>query len=584
MATLPDTYARRTTPASRESFVAVPDGSQTGRALQRLGAQVGEIAERAQQQMDVAAVSAARRALDDWERSAIFDPEKGAITRRGENAFGVADELGKSFDDTAGKVAEGLSPRQQQAFQEIADSRRNQVLGWADKHVLRERESFEEGEYQADVKSFQERAALLPEKAPGELAMLQQRTIGYLRARGRSTQEIAAAVRENTDKAHVAVVDSLLSADQEDAAVKYFEANKAGMSPEVSARVGQEVRERGALIAAQRNADDLVKRGLPQAQAIEETRKKFQGRNETAAVQELKTRYAEAETARIQQVRDVSNSAWSVLMRDGRMSAIPAETMATLRSMAPEEERQMRDWLQAKAEQARARAKGEFQADDALYIGLRRMAWEKPDEFMRFVDAQGIEKSAPKLDPGQVSALLNVAGSINRQDARAMESNRVVGSVVNALDAQIRDAGLKRNAKPDSAQAAEYARFQTTLTSALDAANEQRTAKGQPPLSDKEARAIGEQMLREGIEQGSGFFGIGQTRRRGYEIASDPALAGKTFVTKTFDEIPQDVRSALTSELRAREPGAGPRGTLSDAQKQKIERAYQRGVEQGRFK
>jgi len=580
MATLPNDYARRQAPQDRGQFVPAYGGSATGEALQGVAGQLGKVADEYQHNQDIAAISTARRALDDWERMALFDPEQGAINKRGKDAEGVPKQLQSSFDEAAGGVMEGLSANQRRAFQEVANGRRGQVLDWAAKHATKERDSYEEGAYQADVKSFVDRAALFPDKAPAELALLGQRTIGYLRSKGRSTEEINAALRDNIDKAHIGVVSSLLNANDDAGAQAYYDRNRASMSADVGARIGQEVKARATLLKAQANADTLTASGMPQAEAIAETRKKFAGQDEEAAVSQLKTRYAEVETAKLQQARQVSNSAWSVLMEKGSMSAIPAQTMAALRTQAPEEERQMRDWLQSKADQARARAKGTFEADDNLYIGLRRMAWEEPAKFQAFVDGKGIERSAPKLADGQVNALLNVAQGMQRQDAKAMETNRVVASTVKAMDAQIRGAGLKINAKPDSAQAKEYAKFQTALTDALEA----KMADVKRPLTDPEAREIAAGMLRQGIEQGSGIFGMFQTKRKGHEIATDPALAGKTFIAKPFGQIPAAARDELMKTVRDKEGGRGPRGSLSDEQQALVEKMYQAGIESGRYK
>ncbi len=580
MATLPNTYAARPVPQDRSSFVSVPENSRTAAAMSQLAGVVGEFGDRLQQQQDIAAVSGARRQLDDWERQTIFDPEKGAINKRGKDSFGVTEELQKSFDETAGKIGKDLTARQQRVFQDVANGRRNQVLSWANGHVLKERDRFDEGEYQADVKSFQERASFFPDKAPAEIAMMDQRTIGYLRSKGRSESEINQAVIEQRDKAHIGVVGSFLDNDDDASAQKYFDANRAGMSAAVRAQVGNEVKARGNLIQAQRNADSYAASGTPETQAIEETRKKFQGKAEEAAVQQLRTRYAERDAAQIREVKQVSNSAWSVLMAKGSMSAIPAQTMATLRAVAPEEERQMRDWLQAKAIQSKALAKSTFEPDDQLYIGLRRMAMEDPVKFQTFVDAKGLEKSAPKLSDGQMGSLLAVAQGIDRKDTRAMESNRVVASTLKAVDAQIRVAGLKRSAKPDTSEAMEYAKFQTALTNALDA----KMAEKKAPLTDQEARAVAAGMLRQGIEQGSGFLGFGKTVKRGYEIAADPALAGKTFVSKTFGDIPEDARAALRAKVIEKEGYKGPRNSISADQEATIERMYQQGIEAGIYK
>lgn len=585
MATLPNVYGQRPTLQDRGSVVRMPDQSRTAAALGRVAAQIGDAGDELQKQQDVQAVSAARRKLDEWERAAIFDPEKGAVNRRGQDAANVPKELQESFDKTAGEVFGELgNDRQRRAFQDMADGRRAQVLDWGSKHALKERESFQEGEYQADVKSFQDRAALFPDKAATELKLMGERTVGYLRGRGRSTEEINQVMREQADKAHIGVVASLLNSDQDEAAKQYYDTNKVNMSADVSARVGEEIKNRGYLLQAQRNADDLVSRGVPEKQAIEETRKKFQGKAEEAAVQQVRTRFSEAEAARVMQAKEVSNSAWSVLMEKGAMTAIPAQTMAALRTLAPEEERQMRDWLEAKADKAARQAKEKFVPDNELYINLREMARQEPEKFIS-LDVNRVE---PKLSDSQVNTLLALKDGIGKRDAKAMESDRVVREAIHAMDGQIRAIGIDTTPKEGSAQAKKtYAQFKTALTDALD----QATATKKAPLTDQEARAISARMLQEGIQQGSGIFGMFQTKRRGYEIATDPALSGKTFITKAYADIPANVRADLVKEVRARMPASGDAYTkairgdsLTPEQEQAVERAYQRGVEQGVFK
>lgn len=510
MATLPDIYGRRPTPQDQTRFVGVSDQSRTAQAIGQVAGQVAQIGEQYQNSQDVAAVSAARRALDDWERAALFDPEKGAIHKRGQDAFGVPDALREDFDKTAGKVLQGLTTqRQREAFQDVADGRRNQVLDWAAKHAGRERESFEEGQYQADVKSFVDRAALFHDKADAEVATLRQRTIGYMRDRGRSTEEINAALRDVTDKAHIGVVSSLLNANDDAGAQAYYERNRAGMSADVGARIGQEVKARATLLKAQSNADELAARGVPQADAIAETRKKFAGQEEEAAVQQLKTRYAEAEAARIQEVRQVSNSAWSVLMEKGSMSAIPAQTMAALRTLAPEEERDMRRYLLAEAERRRDEAAGrQPKTDWPTYIRLRDYAAQNPDGFV----SEDLGKYSPYIAGAQLEQLQDMKDKL--QNPKAAKETIGLQNQITAAVNSLKLTGAKSAEKKGMLQSAIY-----------DAVDQAQAAKGKA-LTFKERQQEIDKLLIAG-EVESGHWWQSDPDVRLYEVAGDAEKRSK---------------------------------------------------------
>lgn len=506
MATLPDTYGRRPTPQDRARFVNVSDQSRTGQAMGQLAGQVAQIGDEYQKQQDIAAVSAARRALDDWERSAIFDPEKGAINRRGQDAFGVPDALREDFDKTAGKVSESLkTERQRRAFQEMADGRRGQVLDWAAKHAGRERESFDEGQYQADVKSFQDRAALFPDKAPAELAMMQQRTIGYLRSKGRSTEEINAAMRDNTDKAHASVLSSLLSGGQDAEAVKYFDANKAGMQADTVARSEAAIKQAVTLTAAQRNADEVIGKGLPMDQALAETREKFKGDGKAAelAVNQVKTRYAERDLA-VKQAEQSSYEAARLHVERGQQ--IPFKVW---NGMDDGHRADILASQRGRAEALEAKARGrEVKTDWPTYLRLRDFAGTDPEKFM----AEDLGKYAGHIGGAQLEQLQDLKD-------RLADPKKQRDSV--SLQQQVTAAvkSLKLSGKQGEEKAGQ---LQTAISNAIFAAEE---AKGKALTAPERQKEIDRLLIHGEVESGSWWKSDPDVRL--YEIAGDPTQRAK---------------------------------------------------------
>lgn len=567
MARLPsaEDLGRSPVPQGGRQIVSA-DTSAVPRAIGRTAQVVGKMADEYEREQDAAAVFEARRKLDEWERSALFDPEKGAVNRLGQNAFGLPDQLAKSFDETAGKVAEGLSSnRQRQAFQEMAVSRRAQVLDWSEKHVTRERNVFEAGQMEADLKSMADRAALFPERAAGELAIARERIVGFMRSKGRSTEEIAQAVKDQASKTHSQVIASLVNSGKAEDAQAYFKANRGDMTAEAALRAENGMKEIVARTKAQGFADDALSRGLSAEEALREARTKYSGPEEDAAVQEIKTRFAEAEVLKKREQQAASNEAWKLLANGGGRKSIPPTLWA---SLGGEEQRQIVDWLDVRWRRAKSEAEDAKTSDWGAYLALTDMARDNPDKFM---DPQTLLKAEPYLSKAQMSSLVNLRTGINKQDAKASNILTAMKNTETMVLAEMKAAGIDTTPKEGSPKAKELAAFRGALQMNIEAA---QAEKGRA-LTPAEQKEIGMGLLKEGIEQGSGFFGFGVTKKRAFQM--EP---GKTYISTPYNQIPPEIRKQLEAEL-PRESGIY--GNSRERERQ-VERMYTRGQERGLFR
>lgn len=236
MPRLPDlnSLGQRPAPVNRQG-ISVADTSASSRAIEGLGNTVSQVADQYAKEQDAQAVFEAKRKLDEWEQAKVYDPQNGAIAKRGKDAFDLPNQLPSELDKFAGEISGGLtSNRQKQAFQEMLLSRKGQLTNWASRHALREREVYDEGQYQADVTGSMNRVATLAgageiDTAKAEIATMQARTVGFLRAKGRSEEEIGSAVKQNTSKAHVSVLNRYLEANDPAKAEEYLKANAGSM-------------------------------------------------------------------------------------------------------------------------------------------------------------------------------------------------------------------------------------------------------------------------------------------------------------------------------------------------------------------
>jgi hypothetical protein len=574
MPRLPDLNAlgARPVPQSRRG-IASQDTTAAGRGLQALGGSIGQVAEDIEKRNDEQAVFESRRALNEWESRKIFDPEQGAVTKRGKDAFDLPKQLTEDFDKFASEVGGKLSSnRQRQIFQDMVEQRRGQVTSWASRHALQQRESYNEGQFRADLQSFRDRAAMYaddPAKVETELAIQGQRIVGYLRGKGRSEEEIAATVKDGASQVHRSVIAALVDRGDAEKAQDYLTRNEGGMTADDAQRVRGALRETVARAKAQTFADEMGDR--PIGEAIAEARKRFSGAEETTAVAELKTRNAEREAIKAQAYKDNADVAWRVITSGAGKAKIPP---AVWDGLSGDEQRQINDYVEAKWRRAKADAEGK-DVDPSIYYGLRMMAAEQPEAFAKL----DLAKQAPHLSKQHENHLIELQASISKGDLKAMESQRTLKRTTDLLKNEIAAAGIDLTvADKDKGgkKAKETAAFMGAVAQALDEAT---AAKGRP-LSDDEARRIGMGLLREGYEQGTGILGMFRTKKRSFEMA--PEERGK-FVSTRYEDIPPEIRAEIEADLYPTRR-VGIYGSTQAVDKERVERIYQRARDAGRIK
>ena len=222
------------------------------------------------------------------------------------------------------------------------------------------------------------------------------------------------------------------------------------------------------------------------------------------------------------------------------------------------------------------------QTDSEVYYRYREIAREDPSTFSKL----DLMKVRDKLSGADWERLVSLQASISKADAKAMRSEQILKSTLGMIKAEVAAIGIDLTPKEGTKAAKETATFINALTRSLDEATTEKGA----PLTSEEARRIGMNMLREGYEQGSGIFGFFQTKKRGYEVATDPSIKpGASFIVAPYSEIPLQIRNDLLSTYLSKS-GIQLESTqfgnfqVSDVIKIEIERAYTKGVQQGRFR
>lgn len=276
MPRLPDASAlgARRAPNGQKAIATYDDSALTnaadrlGQTMLQQGRQIDKMVgieqEKAAREADEQAINEARRKLNDWELQNVYDPEKGAMSKRGRDAFELPKTLTETYDAFAAELAKGLgSDRQKNVFNELAISRRQQIGEWASRYAGKERETFMEGQYQADLQSSQDRVALLandPVKVSTELELAKQRILSYRSGKGRSPEEISQELRQFESKSHASALSALINSDDIAGAEKYLGQFGAKLELEDGFRFGQIIKKERETREALSVADEIVSR------------------------------------------------------------------------------------------------------------------------------------------------------------------------------------------------------------------------------------------------------------------------------------------------------------------------------------
>lgn len=109
---------------------ASTDASGLARGLSSLAGDLADIHQREMREANQTAVLNADNQLGSWQNEAIFNPEKGAFTKKGQAALNITNDTLAQFDQQRETIAGGLAnERQRQMFTQAALQRRSQLQG-----------------------------------------------------------------------------------------------------------------------------------------------------------------------------------------------------------------------------------------------------------------------------------------------------------------------------------------------------------------------------------------------------------------------------------------------------------------------
>lgn len=213
--------------------------SQLGRAA--LSA-AGQVYQQSVDEADNAALIAAESQLSNWKLSAMFDPEKGVYSRKGQNALDITNQTLPQFDQQANQIAGALTNERQRArFNQIVASQRNALNGELNRYEFGERQRYYDQADDASLNSAMAGATAYYQD-PQQVAYYQNKATRIIASNGQRKglpQEAIAQNVQNFNSGVAASVVERMALDDPLRAQQYFAQASSYMTPDDQFKVSR---------------------------------------------------------------------------------------------------------------------------------------------------------------------------------------------------------------------------------------------------------------------------------------------------------------------------------------------------------
>ena len=518
--------------------------ARTGQRVGDLSAQLGglaagvagDIITRERKRADEAVALESENALSRWETKRLYDPEGGALTRKGKDSFGLPEEVLSEFDRVAGDIAATLSSdAQREAFAKVRLRRQVGLDLELRRHVFREMQAYEQAELQQYLENAVSSAithAMDPRRAQEDIGNAVARLKTFGPDFGMGPEQIDAATNDLLAKAHVGIIDRLLANDAVRAAEVYFEEAKDQIPGEELAAVEKALEEGGLRQQAQRTADEILAAGG----TLTEQREKARALDDPKLRDEVMQRLEHEATVREREEREAHEDR----LRDTYDLIEETQSLRALqgspawRQMSGGERSAARRYLEDVA------AGIPTQTDLGTYYRLMQLAGTKPDTFAE-TNLMAERGRLDKTDFKQLSNLqLQIRNGERSAADRELDGFRTRNQI---LDDTLTQYGLETRASEQSEEervaVAQLRRMLDRRVEAFEAASE-----GKRKASPTDVQSMLDELLSMKETVPGSWWAI--LRPFKYDIADRETA----LINMTVGDIPAADRKAIEEGLR----------------------------------
>ncbi len=534
--------------------------AQAGKEAQQLGTEIfarqeaerRREAEEARQFANEMAVIEGRNKLDAWQRDAIYDPEKGALTKKGKDAFGLPEEIDAQFEKAVSDIGEKMvTPEQKLGWARVVQQERARTQLEVRRYVDREMQVYTANETQARVANgiaSTVRMSTTPD-ADGHidpsrgLAELNQ-TVADFKAvapkMGLTPAQIEQQERDIRTKAHEGTIRTLIADNKPQAAKVYYEEVETQVDPERRDEIKAMLKTGGVRAEAQKETEKILTD--PKNKTLEQQRAAAKGISDPDVQDEVLQRIEHENAVKKQQEQvakeETSVKVANILDAKRSVSAIPADIWNNMNMAQRDAARSyVKDLIE----------KGQPTTDLKFLYSLYDEAEKNPTKFgERVLSDPTVMSRLSRADFEQVMLLQK---GVRQGNTKAVQeglegyqtSTQIVDSILTA-------AGMDTTPKPGSKEASTVVALRTAVDQEVAALKAEKAAKGQK-ISSEDIRQITDTMMKKVVTQkGSGKISDIFTFSGHYSDVE------KRIGEVTIDDVPQQdlglIRDALLRKGR----------------------------------
>lgn len=521
--------ARSRVDASAESFGGGQSAANVGQAAQgALGTFQKFVAEEKQKADDVATTEAYTKLVQAKNRL-TYDPEVGALSKTGKNAFGVINEYGSSFDKEADAIESELSSQtQKDMFRRIRGQQKSDFDGTLQKHVFGESKKFDEETTTSSIAVTRDDALQNyqdPERINQAIGMQRTLVMSHAARNGLPPEMVKMQLDDVTSKTHAAVVSRFLSNGDDLKAKAYFESNRQGVTGSDASHLEKALEEGSLRGESQRQSDMIIAKTGDMGEALKQAKGIEDPKVRDAATDRVKAHFAAKKAAESERTERLMTNAGNIIDKTGSIDQIPPEQWA---SLSPSEKSSLKTYAAHKRE-------GTQPATDwQVYSDLKELAAD-PAMRNQFLQTP-LMQYRDKLDDARFVELTNIKSSLRNKDGKAeaeMDGYRNDAQIVKDTLAA---AGIK-----DPAQVALFHSKVDAEMARLQKANNKKA-------SNEDVQRITDNLMVQGITSRT-LLGVipWTTKKKRFETTSDD----KEFDVEAKD-IPRIERQKIEEALKRR--------------------------------
>ncbi len=485
------------------------------------------IAQEEKQKADQLAVLDADKQLSALETNLQYNPQTGAMNRKGKDAFGLPDQIKSDWGKGIEEIQKNLhNDTQRMAFERSETSRWASLDSNIQRHVSGEIQKYD-SEVTESYLANERDAASVNYMEPDRIALSleRQRTAiaDHAQRNGLPSEWVKLKISDSDSKTALSVLNRMLANGQDQLAKKSYDAYKHMLTGKDATDAEKSLKEGTLRGESQRSTDQLMQSYESWGERLNKANDIKDPEIRDEVNRRLKTNMATEKLVEQQTEEQMTQAATNIIEASKNFDDVPPSMIS---KMSASTRKSLRGYADDLKEGKKA------VTDWNEYYGLKTMAAtpELHEKFLR----ENLMAYRSNLADGELKELITLQTTLRQgKDDPELDGYRTNAMIVNDT------SGKKEMEKVNQ--------FRKLVDDQITAYQRQTGKKA----NNKEIQGIVDHLIIKGAVPGSGFMGIWKTEKRAFELAHGEAIIAEDKQKISYGGIPADDRSKIMEALKA---------------------------------